>query len=105
MDALLGSGSGIGEARGVTSSWVSEGVLLRARGGDLGGGVGGMVDCLSEGSSCARRSIASRASALWIACSTFLVKDEGVVESALRVDGSRGGSRETKEVAAGRRAG
>ena len=93
MDSLLGSG--IGEALGVTSSWVSEGVLLRVPGGDLGGGVGGIVDCRSEGSCCARRSMASRASALWIACSTFLVKDEGVVESVLKVDGGRGGKRET----------
>ncbi len=72
----------------------------------MGGGVGGTVDGAMEGSaSAACRSIASRASALCIACSTFLDKEEGVVESEAVVGGLGGGKIDTKEVAAGRRAG
>ena len=40
-----------------------------------------------------------------MACSTFLVKNDDVVESVLRLEGGRGGSRETNDVAAGRSAG
>ena len=57
MGGVLGAGDkacantvgGNGRGEGVFSG-NSDGVLLRLCGGDLGGGVGGIVDCITDGS-------------------------------------------------------
>lgn len=76
------------------------------RGGDLGGGVGGIFEGSADTSCPSARSKASRASAFWIALSTFLDSDDGVVLwPEIVEDRGRGGKSETTEVSAGRKAG